>query len=79
MHKQLSQEGNQGACSQSLGLIAGKSSKFKCNSWKAPAPRLKPVLGTTWQHHSVAVFRRSGQMSRRNEHRVFEGTERTLS
>lgn len=44
MHKQLSQEGNQGACSQSLGLTAGKSSKFKCNSWRAPASRMKPVL-----------------------------------
>lgn len=66
MHKQLSQGENQGTCSQSLGLssslIAAKPSKFKSNLWRAvkprqaPAPRVKPMLGATWQHRSVAVF-----------------------
>lgn len=60
MHKQLSQGENQGACSQSLGLssspIAAKPSEFKSNSGRVPAPRVKPALGATWQHRSVAVF-----------------------
>lgn len=51
MHKQLSQGENQGACSQSpglsSGLIAAKWSKFKSNSWRVPAPCVKPALGAS--------------------------------
>lgn len=71
MHKQLSQGGNQGACSYSVGLgsnlIAVKPSKF--NSCQAPASHIKPELGASPTQYVSS--QRPGQIYRRNEHPVF--------